>query len=143
MSNQTFNPYYADYKVIRADIKRALKEVEAKYGFTAELGRITYDNTGFRGKFTATKAVASSTNPERSLPPEHVVFNTICAQYGLKPEFLNRYFTSNGTQYRLIGAKAGQRKYPFLVEGPSGGRYKGSVAMVKRGFGIPTSPWDR
>ena len=94
-------------RAFRNDFKEAVKQLEEKYHIVIDLGRITYDESSFRGQLTA----KDGGSKDEVLAND---FNKHCRMFGLGPEDLNRRFNYKGEMYEIIGIKPSKRKYPIL-----------------------------
>lgn len=75
--------------------------------------------------------------PQTSPVTENVVtpFARLAPQYGLRPEDENREITFQGRQVKIVEIKPGRPKYPIIIQGSQGGRYKAAAADIVRAIG--------
>lgn len=122
----------ANIKSIRNDLDSALAEVGKKYGLVISTGNIRYSATELRTKLTA--AVVSGDSKVVSISPKDAVmeadFNRNKSRWGLNNVNVGQTVMYGGTAYKLIGSKASRPKYPLVVEGVRGGRYKLPLSAI-------------
>lgn len=116
---------------IRADLEQALKAVEAKHGINVKVGKISYDDTDFRCKLIASKATKGSAD----FTVGDLTRSTNAAlDAKLREMNLQRRGTGRFANYRLVDYKPSRPKFPFIIEGPQGGRYKLGLQEALRSF---------
>lgn len=117
----------ANLTAIRNDIDNALEAVLAKHGLTADLGRITFFDTEFRGKLTVTvnsneapSAVAGTSSAEERK------FKQYARKFGLTGSEFGKSFKVRGTIFTIteINPRAKIGGYPIIAENARGTTYK-------------------
>ena len=114
-------------KEIRKDMDAALRVIGSKHSLAFEIGRITYSDNGFGARV---EAVMTSNSGESKMA---IDFRDKCGKYGFVPEDLGKMFKdSSGNNYRIIGLKPRNRKYPIIAEKLNNGKsFKFSALYVK------------
>ena len=130
-------------RALRSEIERALKTVADKHGISLSLGTIRFSAGEFRGKLTArtytTTASGINLFTKNNMSPNgfyggapgNSMLENALERFGM-PKTVRR-FEAFGTVYTLVDAKLSRPKYPFIAQGPRGGRYKFSSSTVKAG----------
>lgn len=134
-------------RALRSEIERALSTVADRHGISLSLGTIRFSAGEFRGKVTGRTftTTASGINLFTAKNPSpnglysgspHLTANSVLENaldyFGL-PKTARR-FEVHGSMYTLTSAKLSRPKYPFIGQGPRGGRYRFTVAQVKSGL---------
>lgn len=109
----------------RQDFEQAVSALEAKYQIKMDLGRITYDEQGFRGKLTA---VANSQDESNSIM--ELNFKNNAEQYGLKANDLGKSFMSKGRSLKIVGLNPRARRFPIIAEDLVGNKFAVTVSTV-------------
>ena len=107
----------------RKDFKEAVAELEKKHGISISIGRVSYNAK----KFTTKMEVIDSQPDEYGnvVSGEQANFNANCGHVGLSPHHYGVVFTYGKSEYKLVGIKPRNRKYPIIAENVvSGMRYK-------------------
>ena len=113
----------------REDFKKAMEDLESKYGFVIELGRITYTPTSFTGKLEAKEGDSKDDVNEQD-------FKKYCSMYGLSKDDYDRRFTFQGHDYIIVGIRPSKRRYPICCTRVDNGTTYGFTAeCVKRALG--------
>ena len=113
----------------REDFKKAMEDLESKYGFVVELGRITYTATSFTGKLEVHEGESKDDVNEQE-------FKKHCHMYGLSYDDYDRRFTFQGKNYIVVGIRPSKRKYPICCQCVEDGTTYGFTAEgVKRALG--------
>jgi len=116
-----------EIKRFRNNFKVAVKDLEKDFGVTIDLGNIKFSNSEFSGKLN----VLNIGENKENIDSDQLKFEAYCLQFGFKKSDYNLNVSINRGVYKLIGFKPNNRKYPCIVEGPQGGKYKVSVNQVK------------
>ena len=113
----------------RKDFAEAVKDLEQKYGFVIELGRISYTATSFNGKLEVREGESKDDANEQD-------FKRYCRMYGLEASDYDRRFTYGNDEYIVTGIRPSKRKYPIccLCVG-NGTTYGFTAECVKRALG--------
>jgi hypothetical protein len=93
----------------RQDFNEAMKDLEQKYGFVIELGRITYTPTSFTGKLEVHEGESKDDVNEQE-------FKKYCYMFGLDEQDYDRRFTFQGKDYIVTGIRPSKRKYPICCQ---------------------------
>jgi len=101
-------------------IRKAMREVAERFG-------LEYTPERFKFSDTATHTKVALTVPKDN---QRADFEKHCGRFGLKPEHFGAKFQCEGREFTITGLKPRNRKYPILVEGARGGRYKMMVSQV-------------
>lgn len=117
-------------EILRRDTIAALEEVGKKHGLKMSLGRGKFDvnklNIDLQMLVIDPSGVVHN--------PEVEDFHRFATHWGLSSADIGQYFTSNGTRYKIIGAKPQNHKYPIIGASPTGKRFKFTVSGVQRGL---------
>lgn len=116
-----------ELKRFRNNFKVAVKDLEKDFGVTIDLGSIKFSNSEFSGKLNVLNVGENKEN----LDSEQLKFEAYCSQFGFKKSDYKCKVSLSRSSYTLIGFKPSNRKYPCIVEGPQGGKYKVTVNQVK------------
>lgn len=103
---------------IRKDLNEALKIVEQKHGITLSIGNIRFTESTFRCKIEA-QANSTAVIAESSGVASSTALAAVMERMGLQHFGAGRF-----SNYKLVDYKPSRPKYPFVIEGPQGGRYK-------------------
>lgn len=113
----------------RDDFKKAMEDLEAKYGFVIELGSIRYTATSFTGKLEVNEGESKDDVNEQE-------FYKYCSMYGLEKSDYDRRFHFQGNDYVVTGIRPSKRKYPICCQQVQNGQTYGFTAeCVKRALG--------
>ena len=113
----------------REDFKKAMEDLEQKYGLVIELGSIRYSATSFEGKISCKEGESKDEVNEQE-------FKRYCRMYGLDEDDYDRRFTFQGKQYIITGIRPSKRKYPICCqEVTTGQTYGFTVSGVKQALG--------
>jgi hypothetical protein len=113
----------------RQDFNEAMKDLETKYGFVIELGRITYTATSFTGKLEVHEGESKDDVNEQE-------FKKYCYMFGLDEQDYDRRFTFQGKDYIVTGIRPSKRKYPICCqEVQSGTTYGFTSECVRKALG--------
>jgi hypothetical protein len=116
----------SDVKTLRIEAQSALDKVAKKYGVTLPIGTIRYGSDSIR---FSVKGAAGLTNG-KTVDPLVAAYSQFENQVGKK---LGDTVYIGGSKMKIVGAKPQNRKYPIIVEGARGGRYKVSISQIKLG----------
>ncbi len=120
-----------EIRKIRADIDATLKDIGEKHGLAFEVGRITYDDNGFKTRIEA------SVTGEIGESKIAIDFRNGCHKHGFAPEDLGRMFKNTNGTFKIVGLKPRNRKYPVIAKRLDTGRtYKFSALSVKMNMGL-------
>ena len=130
---EQFSP--ANLDQVRAEMVKAMAEVEKKFGIKVGLGKITYTGNEFSMKVTSmvvndnTQAAA-----EDNVDPKWVSnFMRNYFAFGLSREDLGRKLNYNGKTYTLVGARSANARLPLVVREIGSGILRTfSVDLAKR-----------
>lgn len=100
----------------RTEFAELVKPLESKKGIQISMGRIRFNDSGFKFRVE----VVNASNKEEA---QKISFGKYCANYGLTKEDYNKEIKYNNNTYNLIGFKPKSTKYPLLVQ-TNGKRYK-------------------
>lgn len=120
---------------IMALVNNALASLE-EHGISMKLGRVTYTQSGFKGRLSG--AVASADGTIRT--PEEIDFKRNCNSWGLQPTDLGKVFQwsrstgyGSGDTYKLVGSNSRSYKFPLLVVRMYDGKtFKFQVSRVQK-----------
>ncbi len=115
-------------KTIKTDAEAALMDVAAKHGvqFSFGNGTFTTDNASLKLE------IAGITDSGVVKTKEATDFERYASSFGLTPEDLGTTFTYNGREFKLLGCKPRNRKFPLIAENTkSGKRFKLPKDAVK------------
>ena len=118
-------------KSIRNDLDSALAKVGKKYGLAISTGNIRFNASELRTKITA--SVVDSSSVAVGVDPADAAlvsdFNRNKARWGVTKN-IGDTVTYGGSSYKLVGSKSSRPKYPLVVEGVQGGRYKMPLSAI-------------
>jgi hypothetical protein len=105
-------------KTIKTDAEAALRDVAAKHGvqFSFGNGTFTPDNATLKLEIAGIAANGAVKTKEAA------DFERYASSFGLTPEDLGTIFTYNGKEFKLLGAKPRNHKYPLIAENTKTGR---------------------
>jgi len=121
-------------KKLHEDLEKAVAEVGQKYGLVTTTGTMRFGQRFFRVRV---EGRAIEEVPPTSAAP--VVsqdammesdFRHYATMFGMKPEDLGKRITVDGKSVKIVGLKLQYHKYPIIVEGSQGGRYKLEAGKV-------------
>jgi hypothetical protein len=126
----------------RAELIEALEVLAAKHDISFDVGRITFNNDSARMKLTATTNAPALNFVNPVMPTSSSVhsgsvdpaIDAIATANGLPVGLKGRKVKHYNTVYTIDSVKPSRYKYPFMVIGPQGGRYKMSVAQIREGL---------
>ena len=104
-----------DLKGARVDINAALAEIGKKYGFTASIGNISFNDAGFHSTIQA--RVNDVGNGKSGAQLE---YEAMSGKFGLAPDSFGKWISSNGDMYQIVGLRPRARKYPVLGRNANG-----------------------
>lgn len=115
------------FEVFRADVKKALAEVEQKHGVKVECGSISYGTYDFNMKINVVKNDGIDGN--RKLFEQH------CGKYGFEKDDYERVFDLEGTRFQLVGFNTKSPKNCCSIKRLHDGKiFKCTSATVKRNW---------
>lgn len=120
---------------IKKDIDNALKAVADKHGILLQTGNSRFTDTTFTTKIEG--AVRPSGNGSTATSPADLKLQTSwAAKKGFMGDLSDLKIGDpvkvNTMTGKFVGHDTGKRKYPFIVQVPSGRRYKLSGEQVRR-----------
>jgi hypothetical protein len=110
-----------ELKAFRQDFANTVKDLEKKYGVKVELGSISYGETDFHTKMTCTK-----TSSDGKKKVDTVEFELLKGLLGFKGNIGDKY-VSKGITFTITGLDGKKPKFPVLIEGSNGKKYKATV----------------
>lgn len=114
-------------QTIRADLNKALAEIEAKHGIKISVGNISYTPTTFTTKLSA--IVVGDEEGETVVNAKWAVdFNRQAAKFGMKASDLGRTVRTSSGIAKLVGAT--QKSGHVIVE-RGGKNYKADPRFVQ------------
>ena len=126
----------------RVELEDALAEFGVKNGVSFDIGTIRFDASSARMKLTA-NVIAPSPNFVNPVIPTgssaysgsvDPVLDAISAKHLLPFGLKGRTVKHFGKSYTIESGSPNRPKFPFLVSGPQGGRYKMSVDQIREGL---------
>ena len=132
---EQFSP--ANLDQVRAEMVKAMAEVEKKFGIKVGLGKITYTGEEFSMKVTS--MVVNSKNESvvaDNVDPKWVSnFMRNYLSFGLRREDLGRSLKYDGKTYTLVGARSANARLPLVVrEAGTGILRTFSTSLAQRSF---------
>jgi hypothetical protein len=128
---KSFNHQNTDQ--LHQDIFEALLPVAEKYGLHLCRKHYTYRSSecpvGLKFK------VVEEDDQGNTIPLQQAEFNASCRRYDLEPSDYGREFKVGRRTFKLTGIKPRATKYPFIGDGPKGGRYKFTRHQVLSSLG--------
>ena len=115
-----------DVSQLRKEAQTALDKVAKKYGVTLPIGTIRFGSESIRFSVRGMAGLGKNNNAD----PLAVAFSKYESSTGKK---LGDTINIGGQKLKIVGAKPQNRKYPIIVEGSRGGRYKVSIQQVASG----------
>jgi len=119
-------------KQMGEDIKNALKEVAEKYNMTIEYRGGTFSDTDYKPKITFT---GKSTDGKSRQEQE---WDLYADMLDLKKEWLGEVITLSGKDCIITGLDMKKSKYPVMVEGENGHKYKVTPQTLQLHLGSRT-----
>ena len=122
---------------LRDDVTAALQEVARKHNIMIDMGGIRFGENEARCKLTMRSfggRVMTVADVKAGHKPEEIAVNEIAKRNGLPDNLFGRKVIYGGQTLTVVGAKASRHKYPFVVEGVRGGKYKMSVEQIRNGL---------
>jgi len=114
--------------MIKTRILEALLPVGEELGLSFDFGRGTYNPNNFVTQLE----VMIDNDDGVAMSREATDFQQHSWKYGLRSDQLGAVFPSDNSDYRIVGCKIKNRKYPIIVEDiNSGNRYKFAASAVK------------
>lgn len=105
-----------DLKEIRSEIDEAIAAIGEKYGFTASLGMITYNEIGFHSTLTA-KIIESPSGKSGA----QVEYEMYARKFGIDPTTFGKHFITMDKEYIIVGIAPKARKFPIIAKNVSTG----------------------
>ena len=118
-----------EVKAIRAEMAKAMKDIEAKYNCKFNVGNIRY-SSNVEGKFEFAKVVDTE-HGALSLTKEALAFIANATSFGLNKSVLGEKLVHLGETYVITGYNSRSSKYPILYD-KNGKSYKCSVDRMKQ-----------
>jgi hypothetical protein len=118
-----------EVKKIRKDMEQVLKDVEKKYKMTIKVGTIVYSPDSFTAKLECDAESIDGKSFEQS------EFERLAFLFGYKKSDYNVRMLSltDDVQYRLIGFKPNNTKYPIIMKRMiNGKRFKFGARTAKQ-----------
>lgn len=100
------------------EISAAVAAVCEQYGLTVELAGGRFDPAAYHFGYTA------RVHEDHAEDGDRAEFELHAALFGLESSDFGRQFTSRGKNFKLVGFKPRNRKYPVIGLDGAGGRYK-------------------
>ena len=114
----------SNLNTIRKDLEKALAEVSKKHNIGLEIGNISFENSKFTTKLTAT--IGDGSEYERSN------FERKSFIYDMPKGWYGKTFTSNGQTFEITGINTRASKSPINFRDiKTQGNYKGTPDFVK------------
>jgi hypothetical protein len=117
-------------KNLRTSIEAALKQVEAQYGVTVDVGNARFTDRSVKFQFNVIECDVDSTGNVIKVDPAEADFKANHWRWNLKADALGKTFFVNGLRYTLVGSKSRNTKYPIIATAPNGKRYKFTVRSI-------------
>ena len=125
-----FNKY--EVANLKAEAKKALAEVEAKFGVTFDLGAGRYNEQSLSFKVTATL----NDEADKPISDRERQFKLYAPTAGLQESDLGKMFNSHNENFRITGWNNRNRKYKIIAENIRNHKsFKFGVQTVLRGLG--------
>ena len=100
----------------RAEFKETVKVLEEKHGIKISLGGITFDEDGFRSKFTVLNVNKGDEGKSSHVLQMEKDFRENAQYFGLKESDLGKTFERGSDTFTIRGLKPKSHKYPFIVQ---------------------------
>ena len=114
------------------EIEVALQDIAKKYNVQIKRGNGSYGETNATLKLDINEVKEDGTVLDRDAE----TFLKMAKFYGLEAEDLNKVFTSNGSQYSIVGLNTRRSKYPIsAINLSNGNRYKFTADHIKFALG--------
>lgn len=115
-------------KAMRQDIDAALAVVAKKHGITLSIGNISFDANSFRTTLSAKGSEDTNEN-------EQVEFLANAGKIGLDNKAYGAIFSSNGSDFEIVGVVPRRRKYPISARKVSnGGSFKFTMDAIPQKY---------
>ena len=115
-------------KQFKNEFEKSLEELGTKFGVNVVIKRGKYSSDNY------TLSVEASVIAENGevLDTAAEAFKRNATFFELKPEDLYKIFKCDGSQYKIVGMKPGNRKYPILAKSIDNNKtYKFSADTIK------------
>jgi hypothetical protein len=113
-----------ELRKFRVDFDKAVQELGKQYNIQIQLGNISFDNTQFHTKMSCTRL-----NTNGKLEIDTGLFERYKKIYGLNANIGDSYF-HNGITLTIEGIDSKKPKYPVMLVGNNGKKYKATVESV-------------
>lgn len=123
---KSFNSKNID--VVNADIRKALKSVEDKYGITIKVGKVKYSENSYNAEMNV--AIGQGLEAYRSAWIDLINLGYGYA-YNLKAEDFGTKVELNGKQYTIVGIRPKARTKPLNIIDNEGKIYNCSIDALK------------
>lgn len=107
-------------RTIRTDAEAALLDVAAKHGVQLTVGNGSFARDGSNAHLKL--EIAGIADSGEVMTKEATDFKRYASNFGLKPEDLGTTFTFNGKQFKLLGCKPRNHKFPLIAENTKNGK---------------------
>lgn len=99
-------------------------------------GLVAQYNGGRFGRTEFQLRLTLAVQPKGGKSLERVQFEKSCGLFGLKPGHYGANVVIRRRAFTLVGCQPRRHKYPFVGQGPQGGKYKLTEAAVKQALGL-------
>jgi len=120
-----------DCSKLEQAIRECLVQVEKRFGLTINVNLWKQEDAH------VDYTVSGRPNVNSSLSPFANWYALDCHKFGLLPEWLGETFIVGQraqSEYKIVGLKPNNRKYPLIVEDKHGGQYKMQPHPAKEWF---------
>ena len=115
-------------KRLQEQCVEALATIAAEYGLQVEYGGGRFSKNDFNAKFKF--YIQGDDGLSKA---EETKFKANCFMYGLKETMFGKYFTCDGTEFRITGINTRAKKHPIMCYRVSdGARFKFPAELVLR-----------
>lgn len=117
----------------RKEFNADLKTLGEKYGIIFSMGNIRFTDREFHGKLSAVLPTELNGQGQVNLQDiEKANWTLNCRLIGLTPEDFGKIFMLNGVEYKIIGLKTNNRRFPIIASRiPDGKCFKFGDDTVK------------
>lgn len=118
---------------LRHSLNLALEDVAKMYGIVLSLGNMRYSNNEVKMKLTANIGTANDLALENSDKVKDDL-NYLSMLYDLPKDLFGKEIKIGGEDFIILDSKSSRPKYPFIVTGTNGRKYKMSVEQIRSGI---------
>lgn len=121
-------------RILRKELEDAVEAVAQRYGLTVEhQNTVRFTSNRFKVGFTIC-AGRSSKAVDQGVSSKENEVNNFARLMGIKTPVYYKRILLGGRKYMVVDVEPSRPKYPFIIQGSRGGRYKASVEDILKGL---------